>query len=412
MTATAMSGHDAGAPTTGYGAAASVTPLRRTPLRLFLVCLVLLLAAVPWRRGAFYSGGTDGVVVAKAALTLLAMGLVLVAPQRGVPWSRLRAGPVPWLALYLGIATAGAFLAGDALPAVVLGARLTILTATLLLLFRRYPSDVVLSSLSGAMLALGLFSGVTGLGSLATEDRLYGGIPATNANEIALLVSIPLLCLGWRAVQRIARPVEVVAMAPLLGMLWLTGTRTGLAALVLGLLLLVAMAPRVPTAVAAVCLLAIPAVVYVAYWTPLLSSYLTRGDSEDLITLNSRTVAWQAALDYPDTSVERLLGQGLALKVIPVSAMYRSEQMLDSTWVSALLQAGVLGTVALGLLLVTTLARVLAMASPLRSLLLATLVMLSVTSVLESGMFDTSVSFIAFFAFAMPAQETPVARSP
>ena len=390
-----------------------VSPLRRTPLRLFLVCLVLLLAAVPWRRGAFYSGGTDSVVLAKAALTLAALAVVVMAPSRGVPWSRLRAGPVSWLALYLGIATAGALLAGgDALPAAVLAVRLTILVTTLVLLFRRYPTDLVLSSLGSAMLALALFSGVTGLGSLASEGRLYGGIPPTNANEIALMVSIPLLCLGWRTVERIARPMETVAIAPLLAVLWLTGTRTGLAALLLGLLLLVAMAPRIPTAVAAVCLLAIPAVLYLMFWTPVFASYVGRGGSQDLMTLNSRTVAWQAALSYPDSTVERLLGHGLALKVIPVSAMYRNEQMLDSTWISALLQAGVLGTVALGLLLATTLVRMLTSARPLRSLLLAALAVLTVTSVLESGLFDTSVTFIAFFAFAMAAQETREARSP
>ena len=383
-----------------------ISPLRRTPVRLFLACLVILVAAVPWRRGAFYTGGTDAVVVLKAALTLAAFGLVVLAPSRGVPWSRLRAGPVTWLVLYLGIATAGAFLADEALASLVLAARLTLLTATIVLLFRRYPSDLVLSALTGAMLALALVSGATGVGSLASEGRLYGGIPPTNANEIALLVSVPLLCLAWRTVQRTARAVETFAILPLVGVLWLTGTRTGLAAVGLGLVLLVAMAPRIPVPVAVTGVLAVPVLLYLAFWTPLLSSYLTRGDSAGILTLNSRTVAWSAALDYPDTMVEWLLGHGLSVKVIPVSALYRNEQMLDSTWISALVQAGVLGSAVLALLVLTTLVRVLTVAQPLRPLLLATLVVLTVTSWLESGMFDTSVTFIVFLAFAMTAQET------
>lgn len=387
---------------TGHG----ISPLRRTPGRLFLVCLVLLVAAVPWRRGTFYTGGTDAVVVVKAALTVAALVLVALAPSRGVPWSRLRAGPVSWLALYLAVATAGAALADDALASLVLAGRLVILTTTLVLLFRRYTAELVLSALTGAMLALALFSAATGASSLASEGRLYGGIPPLNANAIAVLVSVPLLCLAWRTVERIARPLETAAIVPLVGLLWLTGTRTGLAALGVGLLLLVAMAPRVPVPVVATGLLAVPALLYVALWTPMLSSYVTRGDSGDMVTLNSRTVAWSAALDYPDTMTEWMLGHGLALKVIPVSAMYRSEQMLDSTWVSALVQAGVLGTVVLALLVVTTLVRVLTVSQPLRPLLLATLVVLTLTSVLESGMFDTSVAFIVFLVFAMAAQET------
>jgi len=398
--------------TTTPAADPEVTPFRRTAVRPFLACLLLLVAAVAWRRGAYFSGGLDVVVVAKGLLTLLALALVATAPSRGPDWSRLRVGPVPWLAVYAAVATVGAALSGDPLPTAVLAARLGLLTLTLVLLFRRYPRDLVLSALTGAMLTLALVGAVTGVGSLASEGRLYGGIPPLNANEIALLVTVPLLCLAWRCLQRTVRPIEVAAILPLLGIIWLTGTRTGLAALLLGVLIIVVMTARIPVPVVVLGAAAVPALLYVMFWTPLLASYATRGESaEGLLTLNSRTVAWTAALDYPDTLAERVLGVGLSVKVIPVSAMYRDEQILDSTWVSALVQAGVLGTAVLALVVLLTLLRVLSVPPPLRSLLLATVVTLTVISFLESGGFDTSVAFIAFCCFAMSAQELTPRRS-
>jgi hypothetical protein len=124
-----------------------------------------------------------------------------------------------------------------------------------------------------------------------------------------------------------------------------------------------------------------------------------------VLTLNSRTVAWRAALDYPDGMTERLFGVGLSVKKIPVSAMYRNEQILDSTWISAVVQTGVLGVVVLALLVIVTMLRALSLAPPYRSLTVAVLVMTLVVSFLESGLFDASVAFIAFFSFAFVAQE-------
>src|SRR6201999_4219670 len=97
-----------------------------------------------------------------------------------------------------------------------------------------------------------------------------------NANEIAQLISVPLVVIVWRCVCHAASTLEIVSMAPLLGIIWLTGTRTGLAVLVLAFLLLSAMAPRFPTWLASLSVLSIPAMLFVAFMTPLLSSYATR----------------------------------------------------------------------------------------------------------------------------------------
>ena len=389
---------------------ARVSPFVRTPFRLLFIFLLLVVSAVAWRKGTYYEGGADGVVVVKAGLGVIALVLAGTAPRRGAAWSELRAGLVPWLGLYLTIGSIGALLHGSGFPSLVLAARVGLLATTLILLFRCYPRHQVLSALTTAMVVLATFSSTTGISSLATEGRLYGGIPPLNANEIALLMSVPLVCLVWRCLHRVATTKEVLAIPPLLGIVFLTGTRTGLAALVVALAILVVMAPRVSLPVFGLSVTVLPAMIYVAYFTPVLDGYATRGDTASVLTLNSRTVAWQAALDYPDGLTERLFGVGLSVKQIPVSAMYRHEQILDSTWMSAIVQTGVLGVVALALLVIVTLLRALALPPPYRSLTVGVLLMILIVSGLESGLFDASVAFVAFFSFAFVAQDALVQK--
>lgn len=381
-----------------------VSPLSRTPLRLLLIFLLLLLSSVAWRKGAFYSGGMDSVVVAKAALNVGALALALTGARRGTPWDRFPVGPLPLLAVYLLVTGMGSVLADNAASTSVLIIRCILLVTTVVLTFSRYPSAQVLSALMTAMLLLAGFASVTGVGSLASEGRLYGGIPPLNANEIALLVSLPFLCLVWRCVVRVATWRDVIVIPVLLATVWATGTRTGLAALLLATLLLVLMAARLPVYVFSLAALAVPTALAVVLYTPLVADYATRGDASSMLTLNSRTVAWRAALDYPENSTQELLGVGLSVKEIPVSAMYRTEQILDSTWVSALVQSGRIGTTALVLLVLMTLARSARSRVPWRSLSVAALVLLTLVSVLESGLFDATTSLIAFLCFAFAAQ--------
>jgi hypothetical protein len=392
------------APTAPEAAAVDVSPFRRPPLRLLLIFLMLLTSCVAWRRGIYYSGGLDAVVMAKGMLGLLALVLALTAPRIGARWSELRTGPLPWLVLYLGISFCGAALHGTVFATAVLGARVVLLAMTVVILVRAYPWQTLLSTLTAAMLLLATVGAVTGVGSLAS-GRLYGGLPPLNANEISLLIGVPLVCIVWRCVNRAATTLEVASVLPLLGVIWLTGTRTGLAALVLSFLLLVTMAPRIPAWLLSICVLSLPAVLFTVFLTPLISTYATRGDVAGTMTLNSRTVAWEAATEYADSTAAQLVGAGLAVKQIPVSAMYRDEQILDSTWMSAIVQAGALGTLTLALMTLVTLGRALALPAPQRSLVFAVLVLLVVRSVLESGLFDASAAFIPFLCLSLAVQQ-------
>lgn len=394
-------------PTGATTPVADISPYQRPPVRLFLVLMLLLVSSVAWRRGVYYSGGVDVVVVVKALLSLLALALTWTAPRTGPPWSRLRAGPVPWLGLYLAISCFGALMEGTALASAVLGGRVVLMTVTIVLLVRAYPWPTLVGTLAGAMLVLALVGSVTGVGTLAS-GRLYGGIPPLNANEISQLVSVPLVCLVWRCVNHAATTIEILSVPALLGIVWLTGTRTGLVVLLVAFLLLVATAPRIPAWLLSVCVLSVPAVLFVAALTPAVTEYATRGDEASTLTLNSRTVAWSAAAHYADTGLGQLFGSGLAVKEIPVSAMYRDEQILDSTWVSAVVQAGALGTLTLALMTLLTLVRALALRPPYRSLAFTVLLMLVLRSALESGLFDATAAFVPFLCFALcPERPAP-----
>ena len=93
------------------------------PVRLYVVFLLLLVSSVAWRRGAFFSGGVDGVVVAKAGLTMLAFAVALLSRRPRDAWSSVRGAPLLLLVAYLSVATVGGLLVGDPLPSFVLAAR-------------------------------------------------------------------------------------------------------------------------------------------------------------------------------------------------------------------------------------------------------------------------------------------------
>ena len=380
---------------------AAISPFRLKPSPLLLTCLLLVVSSVAWRKGAYFSGGADIVVVSKAALTLLAVGIALLMPRKPGAWAKFRASPVLWLGGYLTISIIGAIVNSDGFPSLVLAVRLSLMALALLLLIVSHPWEDVISAIATATLLLAAFGALTGLSSLAETGRLYGGIPPLNANEIALLVSFPILVLFWKCIESSASHFEYLALPALFGVVWLTGARTTMAALVVAVMLVVATTSRVPQVVATGLAAAIPVVLYITYFTPLVNDFAGRGGTSGITTLNSRTVAWTAAIRYADTLTERLFGSGLALKEIPVSAAYRTEQILDSTWMSALIQAGYLGIGLLLILVFGTLIKAFQLPVPERSLILASTALVVIVSVLESGMFDTSPAFIIFFAMSI-----------
>ncbi|GAA4422099.1 hypothetical protein GCM10023169_16010 [Georgenia halophila] len=384
--------------------AAMVRAFTVKPFPLFFTYLLLLVASVPWRKGEYYSGGIDVVVVAKAALTTLAVVLALLMRRPPGSWARMRAAPVFWLGGYLLISVVGGIIHADGLPAIVLAGRLSLLAFSLVLITVSYRWYEVITALSSAMLVLAGFGALTGLGSLAETGRLYGGTPPLNANGICLMVSVPVIVLTWKAIRATASSLELAAIVPLLGVIWLTGSRTGLTVLMVLMTLLLVTARRVPSGVVGAAAVAGATLVFAAVLTPYVIAYVGRGDPAGLMTLNSRTVAWGAAVDYADTISQQLVGNGLALKEIPVTALYRDEQILDSSWVSALIQVGYAGSALLLLFVLVTLLHAFRLPRPERLLVGSMALLVTLISVLESGLFDTAPLFIVFFTMALLAR--------
>jgi hypothetical protein len=295
----------------------------------------------------------------------------------------------------------GGFVHGEGLPSAILATRVLLMAVAVVFLTVSHPWQRVLSALTSAMVLLAGVGSVTGVSSLSETGRLYGGIPPLNANEICLLVSVPAALLFWKCVHDQASRIEYVALAMLLGVVWLTGARTGLAALIVAMLVITLLSRRLATPIAVVLAASIPVILWITFFTPLVSNFASRGDPSNITTLNSRTVAWKAAIDYADTPVERIFGDGLALKEIPVTAAYRTSQILDSTWFSALLQAGVLGTAILVAFVLTTLYRAIRLPRPRAQLVFAIVCLLAMVSILESGLFDSTSAFATFFTMAL-----------
>lgn len=375
--------------------------LGRAPLRLQVVALLLVLSAVSWRSDTYYSGGVDPVVAAKAGLTFVALAIALTTRPAPGAWARFRGAPVLWLGAYLVVSSVGALVVGNGLASIVLAVRLALVAVIVLAVVLTHRWYDVVNAFTAAMMVLAVVGAATGIPNLLSSGRLHAGIPDMHANEVCYLAAVPLVALVWAAVNDHGPQSDRWAILPLLGIVAATGSRTGAAGLLVVVLLVVVTAPRIPVTAVVATVLAAPAAFLLTFYTSVVLDFAARGDLSQVGTLSSRTVAWKAAMDYPDSASSRWFGEGLAVREIPVRALYRDEQILDSAWVSALVQAGVIGTALLAIFVLVTLLRASILPAPYRSLAVGMLGLVTMASFLESGMFDTKPAFIVFFCTAL-----------
>ena len=206
----------------------------------------------------------------------------------------------------------------------------------------------------------------------------------------------------------VAKGWHLAFLALFLGITWLTGSRTGLLALAVAVVLLVALSPRIKLGTLATALAAIPALFFVVAYTATLSGFFGRGGSENLLSFSSRTVAWQSAFSAPRDFYAHWLGEGLAIKTVAVHDAYATSQVLDNSWVSTYVQTGLLGVVLLALWVVGTLVATVRAPSPLGRLWLALAVFALVRSFLATGLLDTYVLFVVML---VPALQVDLRRS-
>lgn len=373
----------------------------RVPTRrhvAFLVVFLAVLASVTWRNGDYFSGSLDPVVVGKGVLTLtalaLAWGLAQSRPRRS-----LGTGTCWWMTAVLVSSLLGALTAGHLFASGVLLLRVAMLGATVFFLLRAVPGEQMLTDIARACGAIGAVAAVTGLPSLA-GGRLAGGIPAMQPNELALLGASVVLLVLWRALLGRVGPASALAGILFLGIIWETGSRTVLLMLVVAALVMLVQLRRPRVGVVVGGLVVAAALLVAAGVTGGVTAFLQR-DGAGLSTVDSRVVAWRAAIAQDDTIWHQLFGEGLSVKVIPVHGLYRSTQPLDSTWMSLLVQAGMLGFVAAIGWSLWALAGAVRTPYPHRVLFFGVLVFLLGRSFLESGLVDATPDFMLFAATSL-----------
>ena len=369
----------------------------------YVIWLLLLGSTVAWRKGFYYDGGADAVVLAKAACQalacLLAVALAACASQR----RKIPGRPFLLLVVFVSVSLLGAVAVGDVGASAVLAARLLLVAAAVGFLLAASPTQSALKPLLVAMAIVGLVSAASGLPGLLSGQRLSGVFPPLHANAIAMLCGVPAIALAHNLLRGKGTFAQVSLLGVLLGAVFATESRTALLGLALAAAVIVLTLRRMRRSVA-VGLLALGTVILPALlYTPALMNMVMRPGSASLLTLNSRTLAWETVLNTSARTWERWVGGGLSIKTVAVEGQYWDSQVLDSSWISALAQAGVLGTLVLAAWSISLLSRSLRSAPD--SFLPAMLLFLLLRSFLENGLTEVSTSFLLFFAISLVVWE-------
>lgn len=371
--------------------------------RLIAVCavqLMLVMSVIPWRSDEIFDGGVDPTVAGKALVAigaLLGAALLARTSLRRYP---IGVGPSALAAVVVLISVLGALVAGGVEPAAVLAVRVAILVATVLLLLSAVPWETGVGSLLAAMGVVALIAGATGIPDALVEGRLGGGVPELHPNPLAELAGAPLVGLAVHMLRRGVRIRGVLAFFTLLAIVVATGSRTALVALVFALATAVAVNGIRDRAMVCLLLASAPVLYAMAVLTDVVQQVATRAGSTDTTsTLEARFDAWRVVLGWGWDAWEKWIGLGLATKTVPVDARWHDEQVLDSSWVSILAQAGILGMVLMGGLAAWCVTTAVTSARR-RWLVLPLLVLVLVRSVTESGLMGGAMPFVLLMALS------------
>jgi hypothetical protein len=384
--------------------AAGLRVTHRTSPFAFAIMLTLLIATIPWRRKQNFTGQFDAVVLAKSALLVFAVFALFWARGRlQRPLNQVSSVPLLIAGTYFLVATMGSMFFGSMIASAALALRATLIAYIVLLVLELVSPLEAVTALAYAMATLTVFAVATG--TFVDNGRLSGRLLAISPNEIAFTAGFTLIFLTWQAVngERTMR-WHLAAIVVMAGIAVLTQSRTAIAILAM-LVPLVALTGRrgIIKSLAAILVAFVPAL-YVLLFTDVKNQVLTRGGTtQSAQTLESRTIAWDAALRSPESLLQTLLGRGLSAKTVSVAGQYWTTQLLDSSWISAFVQAGVVGFTLGVILVLFVVAQVIRNRMPLRALWFTLFVLLVARSFTESGLFDASTSFVALMVVAIGA---------
>ena len=111
--------------------------------------------------------------------------------------------------------------------------------------------------------------------------------------------------------------------------------------------------------------------------------------------------AWQAAFDAPFEFWSSTFGRGLSAKTVGVSGTYWDTQVLDSSWVSAFVQGGIIGMALLASWALLSLTAAAGLPARERSLWLPLVAFALLWSSTASGLVDSYVLFVIMFLAAV-----------
>lgn len=384
--------------------ATAVPPDRAPAWQLYLCCTMLVACTIPWRGGVYFSGALDPIVVLKGLIGSGALVLAFSLATRHHTAVRIGTRTLGFASAYLIVSVIGGWAAGVLVPSLVVAVRVGMLLGALAMLMHAVGVARLVQAMARTMAAVALLAVVTGAGTLAATGRLRGGIPPLAHNEVAFLCGVFVLLTVQRMIERRVTGVELWLAGGLLTIVWLTGSRTGFATLMLAAVLVVVQARTISVPVFLSLVMATPVVAYAVLGTEAVTGMLLRGGDQNVTTLSSRTIAWEAALTMDMSTYQRWFGGGLTLKHIPVAGQYWETQLLDSSWISALVQTGVLGLALVGLWVLVVLVGAMRSPRPWRPLWVAFTVFVTLRSLLESGLFDASTSFIVFVLVSLASE--------
>ncbi len=248
-----------------------------------------------------------------------------------------------FLGAYLTCTVLGGWAAGSLVASAVIAVRVVILAGAVLLLARHFEVQRLVGALVAALGSYGLLGAVTGLATLA-QGRLAGAVPRLHPNELASISALVVLWCVWRVLNGLDTVKLLVVMAVAGAVLVATGSRTPLVAMGVSVVILVLYARAVRMRTVLLAAIVIPLAVWLVSSTQVIQQLLLRNqDASEIGTLSNRTIAWTAALGPKDSPWQEWLGGGLAMKQVEVPGQWWNDQILDSSWISAIVQGGWIG---------------------------------------------------------------------
>jgi hypothetical protein len=235
----------------------------------------------------------------------------------------------------------------------------------------------LISVLVGVLVAPGL--------AFPNGGRLTGAIWSVYPTQVAQYgaVTAGMLAVLWMG-RKVSGRVALVGAAIAIAEVLLSHTRTALVGLVAGLIvaglsLSNARARRLFSTVAVITAVAVVGA------AGAITSWLARGEgTAGLVSLTGRTNFWAAVLNTPRTPFEEIFGFGISNASV-------NGLPIDSNWLSAYMQEGILGVIACALILLVLFATILLKASGLaRALALFLVTYVLLASITEDAFSDVS----------------------